>query len=364
MSIEDLGQQESVEQPIENFVVDIPKVEQSISKKEISPEKIRQTEVTILETLELGLNENLDNFSEKLKDATKLLPKYQEIQKKLEGIKQQDLPYELFKVLKKDLDDTQINPNAPKDGVLIKSMKQGRVECAGRTLIASIFLQESGIDHVVVSAPGHTFIIIEQPQDTLAYFDANSNLFFTFPKPALKGYKGTKTLSECWLENYNPRNTDFADGVGKVFPHFIAMPAEEGIGRQYLNNVAAALNNNKEFETSNITMDKESVEAVHQIETEIYGESPALDSFDSRVESLIKKQEIQAAGDKKVISDILQTHFRHNDFATFFAMALNGNVGDRLPYIRNSSLEQRRIFAEKIWDFLQKGNIDEAMRGR
>jgi len=68
-------------------------------------------------------------------------------------------------------------------------MKQGHLECAGRTLVASTFLQEHDINHAVVSAPGHALIIIEQSPDTLVYFDANNNLFFTFPKSALQGMR-------------------------------------------------------------------------------------------------------------------------------------------------------------------------------
>ncbi len=364
MGVEDAKNPELIEAQPEKPVADISTVEQPTAQKEISPEKRKQAEGVVLDTLEIESTENLDNFDEKLKKATKSLPRYQQIEKKLEGIEQQNLPHELFKVLKRDSDEEQIDPNAPKDGVLIKSMRQGKLECAGRTLIASTFLQEHGIDHVAVSAPGHAFLVIEQSPDTLAYFDANNNLYFTFPKSALEGYQGAETSAECRLKEYTPREADFADGVNTAFSHFVAMPAREAVGRQYLGNVAAALNGNKEFETTGIAVDQEASEAAHQIESEIYGENKVLESFYERVEGLLEQEEMQTADDKKVIGEILKTHPTHDDFVAFFTMVLNGNIGNRIPYIKNATPEQKGAYAEKVWDFLQKRNIDETIRGR
>ncbi len=364
MGVEDAKNPDSVEQQSEHPVADMPIVEQSTVQKEISPEKMTQAEQTVLDTLEIDATENLDNFDEKLKKATKSLPRYQQIEKKLEGIEQQNLPHELFKLLKRDSDEKQVDSNAPKDGVLISSMRKGRLECAGRTLIASTFLQEHGIDHVAVSAPGHAFLVIEQSQDTLVYFDANNNLFFTFPRAALHGYKGTETSAECRLKEYTPRGADFADGVNTTFSHFVAMPAKEAIGRQYLGNIAAALNGNKEFDTTGIAVDQEASEATHQIEAKIYGENKVLESFYDRVEGLLEQEEMQTADDKKVIGEILKTHPTHDDFVAFFTMVLNGNIGNRILYIKNATPEQKKDYAEKVWDFLQKRNIDETIRGR
>jgi len=369
MSVEDAKNPELIEAQPEKPVADIPTVEQPTAQKEISPEKRKQAEGVVLDTLEIESTENLDNFDEKLKKATKSLPRYQQIEKKLEGIEQQNLPYELFKVLKRDSDEEQIDPNAPKDGVLIKSMRQGRMECAGRTLVASTFLQEHSIDHVAVSAPGHAFLVIEQSPDTLAYFDANNNLYFTFPRSALEGYQGAETSAECRLKEYTPREADFADGVNTTYSHFVVMPAREGLGRQYLGNVASALFGPKEgeefmFDRSNITMDREAAKATHQIESEIYGENKVRENFYDRVEGLIKQEEMQTADDKKVIGEILTTHPTHDDFVAFFTMVLNGNIGNRIPYIKNATPEQKGAYAEKVWDFLQKRNIDETIRGR
>jgi hypothetical protein len=335
----------------EKTVVVNPTVEQPAIQ--ISPEKIKQAKKVVLGSLEIDPTETLDDFDEKLKKATRLLPKYKQIEQKLEGIERQNLPHELFKVLKKASDDIQYDPNAPKDGVLIKSMKQGKLECAGITLIASTFLQEHEVDHVAVSGPGHAFLIVEQPPDTLVYFDANNNLFFTFPKSALAGYKGADISAECRLKEYTPRGTDFADGVTTAFAHFVTMPAKEGIGRQYLGNVAAALNGNTEFDTTGIAFDQKSADATRQLETEIYGKNKVLENFYDKVEGLIELEEIQTKDDKETIDTILKTHPNHDDFVTFFTVFLGG-IGNRIPYIKNASVEQKRAYVEKVWDFLNK----------
>lgn len=360
-------------------IATIPEAEQPVVQKEISPEKKKQAEEVILSTLEIKPTEKLDNFDEKLKNATKSLPRYQQIEKNLEGIKRENLPHELFKVLKRDSDQEQIDPSAPRDGVLISSMRKGQLECAGRTLIASTCLQEHGIDHVAVTAPGHAFLVIEQSPDTLAYFDANNNLFFTFPRSALDGYKDTETSAECRLKEYIPREADFVDGVNTTYSHFIVVPAQEGVGRQYLGNVASALFGPKEgeefmFEKSNIPTDREAAESTHQIESEIYGKNEVRENFYKRFEikdpqgkiigGLLRDEEVQTADDKKVIGEFLTTHPTHDDFVAFFTMALNGNFGNRILYIKNATPEQRKDYAEKVWDFLQKRNIDETIRGR
>jgi hypothetical protein len=337
------------------------KIEQPIleSKREISPEKQRKSEETVLDSLDSPIDkkDGLNDFDSKLEKATKSLSKYQEIEKKLAGVDKKNLTYELFKILKKDSDDKQADANAPKDGVLIKSIKKGPLECAGRTLIASTFLQEHGMDHVVVSAPGHAFLIIEQSQDTLVYFDANNNLFFTFPKTALEGYKGTKTSAECQLKEYTPRDSDYSDGINTAFSGFVSMPPKEAVGRQYLGNIAAALNGNKEFETSGIAVDKDASEATQKIDEKIYGKNRVLEKFYSRVDTLIKKEDMQTKEDRETIMEIFEKHPERSDFIDCLTVVLSGNVGKRIPYIKNASDEKRKEYAEKVWSYLQKPRL-------
>jgi hypothetical protein len=337
----------------------ISKSEYFTIKENISPEKRKKVERIILDTLGFDCSESLNNFDKKLKEAIKSLPQYKQIKRKLEKVEHQSLPYELFKVIKKNLNKKQINPNAPKDGVLIKSIKQGMIECAGITLLASTFLQEKGINHVVVFAPGHVFLVIEQSPSTLIYFDVHQNLYFTFPKQALEGYKGTKISAECELKQYTPREWDFFDGINPIFSHFVVTPALEGIGRLYLRNVAAALNGNKEFQTSNIIVDKKAGKAVYQIEFEIYGANKTLESFYERIKDFIKQDRARMMNFKNFVMEIFKAHPKHDDFIAFFITALDSNIdiGKIVPYLKNVSLEKKIIYGEKVWSFLKQKSM-------
>ncbi|MCK5510448.1 hypothetical protein KAI65_02805 [Candidatus Parcubacteria bacterium] len=297
----------------------------------------------------------MDDFNEILESATKSLPKYQEIEKMLSCVEKQKLPYELFKILKKEADvNMQNDLNIPEDGALFESMKQGMLECAGRTLVASTFFQEHSVDHVAVSAPGHSFLIIEQSEKTLIYFDVNNNLFFTFSRSALKGYEGISTSKECQLKEYAPRKTDFYDGINTTFSHFLAMPAKEAIDRQYLVNVAAALNGNKEFSKSNIQVDKDAAEAVFQIEKEIYGENFVAENFYSKMDNLFESQKLQEENDKRVINKILKEHPTRDEFINFLPTLLSGNAGNRVPYVKNASLEQKNFLQKNFGIYCKK----------
>lgn len=363
MSNEEIEQQNMIEKKGINSVIN-DSGEKLPPEEEVSPEKRNIAQKLILTSLGMESGASLDNFDKQLEEATKTLPRYKQIEEQLKGGKNEELPYELFKTLKKNSDKIQTDESMPGDGSLITSMKQGNLECAGRTLIASTYLQGRDFNHAIVSAPGHAFIIVEQSPDTLAYFDANNNLFFTFPRQALEGYKGIETTSECRLKEYSPRETDFYDGVSTVFSDFITMPAKEGVGRQYLGNVSAALNGNKEFETSNIAVDKEASEATQKIEEEIYGKNEVLDNYYSKVEDLINKQEIQTDDDRKVIGEIIKSYSKHDDFVSFFSATLDGNLGSRIPYIKNAPKEQKIAFAEKAWDALKNRDINAVIKER
>jgi hypothetical protein len=356
--MENLEKNMTNEQP-KNTTEDVKKTEQHVVEKEVSPEKTKEAEKIILGTLDVESSGDLGDFNEKLKETTKTLPRYQQTEEALKEIEPEDLPHELFKLLKKDSDEVINNQDVPIDGVLIKSMKQGGLECAGRTLIASTFLQEHNIDHAVVSAPGHSLLIIEKTPDTLAYFDANNNLYFTFPKSALLGYTDTKTLAECKLNEYIPRETDTVDGIGTVFSKFLINVATEGVGRQYLGNVAAALNGNEEFEKSGIKKDLESRDAINEIETRIYGQNDVLDNFRSKEGDLIEAEDEQTKSDKRFFAEALKNYPTHDEFVSFFPIVLDGNIGDRVPYIKNATMEQKKAYAAKVWNYLQQENNQE-----
>ena len=361
IELRDQKRKEQIEQIKQNDKQRIKQLEKELginldSEKEISPEMMKRAEQVIWKTLGIeNSTENLvDNFDEILKEATKSLTQYQEIEEELKDIESKELSHELFKIIKKDSDKKQdYAEDAPNDGVLIESMKQGELQCSGRTLIASAFLQERGIKHAPVTATGHAFLIIEQPDeaDTLIYFDANNNLYFTFPKSALEGYNGVEESAECKLKDYTPREKDFFDGVNTVFSNFVVMPAQEAVGRQYLGNVAAALDGNDEFKKTKYIFDedeeisevdkKELSEAVRKIEANIYGgKNEVLENFYTRFEGengLEKKENERTEAEREAIGKFLQKYPTKTEFIEHFAD--KRDVIDKILYLKNASEE-------------------------
>ena len=332
--------------------------ESSGVEQEVTPEQVEEGNKVVLESLGISEEIKLDDFEGTLIEATKALPRYQKIEQSLEVVEAQDLPYEIFKLLQSKADTEELDPDAPQDGVLIKSMQSGHLECAGRTLIASTYLQSHNIEHTTIQAPGHTFLIIEQAGDTLVYFDANDNLYFTFPKQALEGYQDIKTMAECKIQEYTPRESDFLDGTSTVFDHFVVMPAQEGRGRVYLGNVAAALNGNEEFTTSGIEKNKDLIPAVNEIEASIYGENAVLNSFRDRMEELKHIEEEKNENDRSFISKFIQQfpNPTEEQFINHFLYNLDNYnyLGKRIPFIKNAKDEQKVAFAQKLWESVKE----------
>jgi len=73
---------------------------------------------------------------------------------------------------------------------------------------------------------------------------------------------------------------------------------------------------------------------------------------------------MQTEEDKKVVAEVLKTHPAHDDFVVFFTMVLNGKIGNSVPYIKNATPEQKKAYVEKLWDYLQKRDIDGTIGGR
>lgn len=343
------------------------------SEKEPSSEARKIAEQTLRQTMELDEDASLENFPDKLTDTVKGLPRYQEIKAKLDSVPDEAIGYALFQEIKMANDEPIDDDTIPEDGVLISSMRSGKLCCAGRTLIASAYLQERHIDHMSVTAPGHNFLLIEQSPDTLAYFDSSRNLYFTFPREALRGYQGKDQVSECRLDEYTPRDKDAVDGLATPFfsapinslntpltnfvtlpPNFITMLPKDGISRTYLGNVQAALAGNKEFRKSNIAPNQEAARAIDDIEADLLGKKDQiLTSFLDRNESRIRMIEDQGQADSRLISELLGQHPTQDDFVESFARVVQGDLGNRLVYLKNATNETRIAYGRRIWELLQ-----------
>lgn len=338
--------------------------EKIVQKEEVSPEPRKIAEQTIWWTMELGDDAPLENFPKKLAEAVKILPKYLEIKIKLDSVPAEAVGYALFQKLKRANDAPVADDTVPTDGVLISSMHSGKLECAGRTLLASTYLRERNIDHIVIQAAGHSFLMIEQGNNTLAYFDANNNLYFTLPREALSGYQGIDAVSECRLQAYTPREDDTVDGLNTPFTYFITIPSSEGVSRQYLGNVQAALAGNKEFRQSNIKPNHDASLAIDTVQQDLLGDgSPVLKNFLADSENSIAMTELQSQADRKIIGDLLKTNSEQENFAQEFAQVVQGDLGNRLVYLKNASRETRVAYGRRVWEFFQNPAItDEISR--
>ena len=61
-------------------------------EQEVTPEQMEEANKVVLESLGISEEIKLDDFEGALIEATKALPRYQEIEQSLEGVEAQDLP--------------------------------------------------------------------------------------------------------------------------------------------------------------------------------------------------------------------------------------------------------------------------------
>lgn len=313
---------------------------------------LEKAKKTVLQTMELGDLEDLTNFSEKLSLAIQGLPQYKTLEEKMAEVKESDLALEMFRFVR-EANDVEVEDleNIPTDGVLLSSIRQGHIECAGRTFIASTYLQSRGFPHVVVEAPSHSMLVLEVSQDTLAYCDANHNLFFTFPKSALKGYGGVGVVSECELEEFIPRSTDVVEGFDLPYSQFICVPAQEGVGRQYLGSVKACLAGLPEFENTGIEKDEFAAEMVDQIEQEIFGEPDErlVNFYESDGEAVEQRDNLN----KKIQGKVRSIFFESNsadDFFSKFVAFIKSEEGRYFPYLKNASDQVLKSYSDQIFE--------------
>lgn len=332
-------------------------------ESEISPEDVNRAKKAAAEFLGVKDEKELENLDKILEGKIKELPRYQEIVKKLANVPDDSVVEELFKLIKREADPEDLetfNPEALSDNKFLKLLLHEKLACAGRTAIASTFLQERGIKHSVAQGPGHAFAIIEKDSDTLAYFDANNNLYFTAPKSAFEGYSGADQTSDCRITDYTPRDSDVSDGMNPAFNHFVLIPPAEGIARQYYLNVGGALNGNKEFESMNVEKDEKAAEAVTEVGRAMLGENAIFERYFDDMDENIKEREARKAVFDATIKDVANTAKNKDDFIEMFTVAINkSDIGEQLVYLKNAPEEKRRQYAEKIYELLHNSKIEE-----
>jgi hypothetical protein len=309
-----------------------------------------RAKIKILETLDVSPKESLKDFPKRLSMAIKGLPQYQRFEAAMQEVPNESLPYEIFKAIRKSNDKPITRTDIPRDGVLISSMKQGYVACAGRSLMASNYLQEKNYPHTVVEAPAHSFLLLEQGVDTLAYCDAENNLFFTFPRSALEGYQGSEATSECQIKEFTPRPEDITDGTNFAYSHFITLPAKEGLVRQYLGNVKAALAGLPEFESTPIKKDREAADSIDEISEELLGpEDPKFSNFLEQDKKMVETRNSEIQKLIKITKQLLTDSTNKEDFSQKFITLIQNSKSELFLYLKNAHPRLIKGYAEGVW---------------
>lgn len=82
------------------------------------------------------------------------------------------------------------------------------------------------------------------------------------------------------------------------------------------------------------------------------------------MEELIEDEEAKTKEDKKLIAEMLGSYPDRDDFVDHFVEKLSEGHGDRVPYIKKATFEQKRTYAGGLWDFLQNRDVDEVIKRR
>lgn len=329
-----------------------------ITTEIIPKDAVKRAKEAVENTLE---GADCTHISTALRASTKTLPQYQQLKEPLANVSKQALPEALFEELK----GMQSKPTAEEsseDGVLISSMKQGSLCCAGRVLLASTFLQEKGISHSIISTVagegGHSVILIEVDDGTSAYCDAENGLYFTFPTDALEQREGNNTVSMNYLKDFTPRSTDVYHGLGSISRTFMKMDEDTGITYQYLGNVQAALSGNKEFEKSGILVDELAAKGIAVLQREHVGTN--IDLIERFGEELYEKgipRQIERDGEmRQLVKDVYDaSNGKEEQFCTFMERMFVSHqvINSLFPYLQHASEEQRRLAAMKMWQMMQ-----------
>lgn len=334
----------------------MPAQQEQLNKYGHTPEQAAEirarSESAIWDSLNIT-DGNIENFEEELHQAIERLPKYQEIMQELEAVEQQDIPKRLYELLEKKETDKDEN-----DGVLIKSMKEGTLHCAGRTMIASRVLEHSNIKHWLVSAPDHIMILIQPIEETLIYFDPNNNAGFSFAADSLYGFTGGDEYQKCNLVDVRIRENDESWGDGYTFEQGGLMPVNFGEVRSYLDNLKCALYKTQEFEHTDIEQDEEAGDYIEEIKKELLDEH-ILAEFNEHREYMEKSLKEKDVFTKEYVKIFLKAFKDVSEKEEFVEKLLSEFSGDFWQQFPNMSHSHKVEWLEEKWDRLQQdGTVD------
>lgn len=311
-----------------------------------------RSEAAIWDSLDIT-DGNIENFEEELHQAIEQLPKYQEIMQELETVEQQNIPKRLYELLEKKETDKDEN-----DGVLIKSMKDGTLHCAGRTMIASRVLEHSNIKHWLANAPDHVMIIIQADENTLIYFDPNNKAGFSFATDSLHGFTGGNEYQECHVQNVRIRENDESWGDGYTFEQFGLMPSGFGMKISYIDNLKCALYKTHEFEHTDIEQDEEAADYIEEVKKELFDQD-LLGKYYEHSRAMEKSLKEKNVFTKEYVKIFLKAFEYVSEKEEFVEKLLSEFSGDFWQQFPNMSHSHKVEWLEEKWDRLkQEGTVD------
>ncbi len=269
----------------------------------------------------------------------------------LKDVPDERLFQEVFNAVSRRADHADEIEDGPDDGVLVSSMRHGHLECAGRVMIASTYLSERGVPHAIAQPPGHSMMIHQVDEDTMAYADPNNDLYFTFPKKALRGYEDVNVTANCSISEYVPREKDVVDGDGSVFDRFLVSSPKRGILESYLGNVQAALAGNEEFKNSGIVKDEGAADEVGTLKEGTYDAGTS--AWDAQLDEMKNELAEGEALARKTLTVVMRKKPDEQMFTADVLSAVDGPLAQRYPYLRHASNEARAAWAKRMWQKIQ-----------
>ena len=324
---------------------DFPKIEQ------VSEDR-RRAEAFIWSTIDSAPEPFApDMFFERLQEQVKTLPRYRKMMEALKDVPDERLFQEVFNAVSRRADHADEIEDGPDDGVLVSSMRHGHLECAGRVMIASTYLSERGVPHAIAQPPGHSMMIHQVDEDTMAYADPNNDLYFTFPKNALRGYEDVNVTADCSISEYVPREKDIVDGVGSAFDRFLVSSPKRSILESYLGNVQAALAGHEEFNDSGFIKDERVADEVGILKEGVC--DAGMSVWNDRLDELEKELAVRETLAKETFAAVVRKGSDEQVFAANLLSAIDGPLAARYPYLRHASDGTRTAWVKKIWQQVQ-----------
>ncbi len=304
---------------------------------------------------------DINNFYPTLISQIRNLKRYLDIKELVKDIDKNDVTKTVFESLKKMSDDrfpVSDEPGIDKNGVFISSMKHGYFECAGRSALASTILSEFGIESYIVDVPGHSLLIAKFDENTYVYCDFNQDLYFIFPKEAIKKIVDTKTGKIVELV---PFAKDFKRdylGLGPVYHNIVVLfKPEEGVIRQYLHNLSAFLGGADEFNAIEIENRDKLRANVRAFESELCGvRSKEYEDYYQSTPIILPKIHERTDILKEKVYKML-SELEKDGFISSLSELIAGEEAKDLIYMNMATKEDRVRYSELVYQQLKEKGV-------